>query len=268
MATFPTDWVVFKQPEEQGGQITGYLMDAGAKRALAGAGVEVFDVSEPQRIEGTEPGTFSIRFFASGRSVITNQVIEKVLGSRSSIGRRVQGPDGRAARGQGVEDGAGQLRRQRRAQVDRAAELSGRSNSRACGRGSIRRAASSSATGGAASARAKIARGAGSAPNVPVPKCPHCQIAGRVARRQGRQARLLLLPEPSGSTPRKSGSSMRPRGSRSISRCRIAPAVGSGRSAAGAQDTPAPADRPCSICNVARSKHQNADHDWDDPGEP
>ena len=194
MATFPTDWVVFKQPEEQGGQITGYLMDAGAKRALAGAGVEVFDVSDPQRIEGTEPGTFSIRFYASGRSGITGQTIERVLGSRSSTDDACKGLTGVP-----LED---KVLKMARANCDGnvARKLIGLQNfpaeelARVWARLNPPRDVEKCNRGRGFGTK-DDRQGRGAAPNVPPPKCTVCGRGRRVARGQGRQARLLLLPE-------------------------------------------------------------------------
>src|SRR4051812_7540097 len=56
--TSPEDWLLFKSPDEQGGQITGYLQDCGADRVRDLYGIEVYDVSKPEKVVGTEPGVF------------------------------------------------------------------------------------------------------------------------------------------------------------------------------------------------------------------
>jgi hypothetical protein len=49
-ATSPEDWVLFKAPDDQGGQIVGYLQDAGCDRIRDLWGVEIFNVSQPEKI--------------------------------------------------------------------------------------------------------------------------------------------------------------------------------------------------------------------------
>jgi hypothetical protein len=83
-ATSPADWLLFKAPEEQGGQIVGYLQDAGADRVRDLWGIEIFGVSAPEKITGNDPAVFHYIIRGSGRCKLTRQVLEEVEGGRSS----------------------------------------------------------------------------------------------------------------------------------------------------------------------------------------
>jgi hypothetical protein len=83
-ATFPEDWVLFKAPDEHGGQIVGYLQDAGCDRVRDLWGVEIFDISKPEKVVGSDPGTFHYLITGSGRCKISNQVVQDMEGGRSS----------------------------------------------------------------------------------------------------------------------------------------------------------------------------------------
>jgi len=266
MSTFPTDWVVFKQPAEQGGQVTGYLMDAGAKRALGGAGIEVFHVSEPQRIEGVEPGTFSIRFYADGRSHITGQTIEKVLGSRSSTDDACKGLTGVQ-----LED---KVLKMARANCDGnvARKLLGLQNypaddlSRVWARCNPPRSIEQCNRGRGFGTR-EDRQGIGAAPNVAPPKCTVCGAVG--VWRAGKDGKLdfYFCPNhtkhPAGKKWFQDAPAWVASQTAPVS---DAKAAGSGRSAA-PLGAPAPEpDRPCGICSLPMAAHANADHDFDDPG--
>lgn len=83
-ATSPEDWLLFKSPDEQGGQITGYLQDCGADRVRDLYGIEIFGISKPEKIVGAEPGVFHYLITGSGRCKLTRQVVEEMEGGRSS----------------------------------------------------------------------------------------------------------------------------------------------------------------------------------------
>ena len=53
-ATHPEDWVLFKAAEEQGGQVVGYLEDAGCDRVRDLWGIEIFDISRPEKVAGAD----------------------------------------------------------------------------------------------------------------------------------------------------------------------------------------------------------------------
>jgi hypothetical protein len=83
-ATSPPDWLLFKAPDEQGGQVVGYLQDCGADRVRDLWGIEVFGVSEPLKVTAMDPTIFHYLVRGSGRCKLTNQVLEEVEGGRSS----------------------------------------------------------------------------------------------------------------------------------------------------------------------------------------
>jgi len=93
-ATSPEDWLLFKAPEEQGGQVVGYLQDCGADRVRDLYGIEIFDVSKPEKIVGNDPGVFHYLIRASGRCKLTRQVVEEMEGGRSSTDDFCKGKTG------------------------------------------------------------------------------------------------------------------------------------------------------------------------------
>jgi hypothetical protein len=92
--TSPEDWLLFKSPEEQGGQTVGYLQDAGADRVRDLWGIEVFGVSIPEKVVGNDPAVFHYLIRGSGRCKLTRQVIEEVEGGRSSTDDFCKGKTG------------------------------------------------------------------------------------------------------------------------------------------------------------------------------
>jgi hypothetical protein len=93
-ATSPEDWLLFKSPEEQGGQVVGYLQDAGAERVRDLYGIEIYDVSKPEKIVGNDPAVFHYLVTGSGRCKLTRQVLEQVEGGRSSTDDFCRGKTG------------------------------------------------------------------------------------------------------------------------------------------------------------------------------
>jgi hypothetical protein len=83
-ATNPTDWLLFKAPEEQGGQIVGYLQDCGCDRVRDLYGVNIFGLTRPEKITTTDPRVFHYIITGSGRCTLTRQVVEEIEGGRSS----------------------------------------------------------------------------------------------------------------------------------------------------------------------------------------
>lgn len=92
--TSPPDWVLFKAPEEHGGQIVGYLQDAGADRVRDVTGIEIFDVSTPEKVVGAQPGEFHYIVRGSGRCKLTGQIVETMEGGRSSTDDFARGKNG------------------------------------------------------------------------------------------------------------------------------------------------------------------------------
>jgi hypothetical protein len=93
-ATSPADWLLFKSPDEQGGQIVGYLQDCGADRVRDLFGIEVFGVSKPEKVVGVDPKIFHYLITGSGRCKLTRQVLEEVEGGRSSTDDFCKGKEG------------------------------------------------------------------------------------------------------------------------------------------------------------------------------
>jgi len=82
--TSPEDWVLYKSPEEHGGQTIGYLQDCGADRVRDLYGIEIFSVSVPEKVNGDQPGVFHYLIRGSGRCKLTRQILEEIEGGRSS----------------------------------------------------------------------------------------------------------------------------------------------------------------------------------------
>jgi hypothetical protein len=83
-ATHPEDWVLFKARDEDGGQIVGFLEDAGTDRVRAIWGIRIFNVSRPDKIVGNDPGDFLILLTGDGECAITHEIVEQVEGGRGS----------------------------------------------------------------------------------------------------------------------------------------------------------------------------------------
>lgn len=92
--TSPADWLLFKAPEDQGGQIVGYCQDSGAERFRDLWGIEVYDVSEPEKIAGNDPAVFTYIVRGSGRCRITGQILEQIEGARASTDDFCRGQTG------------------------------------------------------------------------------------------------------------------------------------------------------------------------------
>jgi hypothetical protein len=93
-ATSPEDWVLFKSPDDQGGQIIGYLQDAGADRVRDIYGIEIFEVSAPEKVTSNDPKVFHYIIRGSGRCKVTRQILESVEGGRSSTDDFCRGKTG------------------------------------------------------------------------------------------------------------------------------------------------------------------------------
>jgi hypothetical protein len=78
--TGPPDWVLFRAPTEHGGQVVGYLQDAGADRVRDVTGIEIFDVSVPEKVVGAEPGQFHYIVRGSGRCKLTDDFVRGKTG--------------------------------------------------------------------------------------------------------------------------------------------------------------------------------------------
>ncbi len=95
-ATNPEDWVLFKARDDQGGQVVGYLQDAGCERVRDLYGIEIFNVSDPEKVPGSQPGEFYYLIRGDGRCKFTRQTIESLEGGRSSTDDVCRGKSGAA----------------------------------------------------------------------------------------------------------------------------------------------------------------------------
>lgn len=83
-ATHPSDWLLFKAKDEQGGQIVGYLQDSGCERVRDIFGISIEHVSTPEKIAGATPQEFHYLVSGDGRCSLTAQYIQGIEGGRSS----------------------------------------------------------------------------------------------------------------------------------------------------------------------------------------
>lgn len=83
-ATHPEDWLLFKAPDDQGGQIVGYLQDSGCERVRDIFGISISNVQAPEKIPGADPGEFTYIIRGDGHCTLTVQMIEGIEGGRSS----------------------------------------------------------------------------------------------------------------------------------------------------------------------------------------
>lgn len=91
--THPEDWVLFKSPDEHGGQIVGYLQDAGCDRVRDIWGIEIFQISQPERVAAID-GSFHYLITGSGRCRLSRQIVESIEGGRSSTDDFCRGKTG------------------------------------------------------------------------------------------------------------------------------------------------------------------------------
>jgi hypothetical protein len=246
-------------------------MDAGAKRALAGAGVQILNVDGPERLDGSVPGEFAYRFYADGRQDLTHQHIERVLGVRASTDDACKGLSGIAldvkvqkmARANCDGNVARKLLGLQNYPADELVRLWAKLNPprslEKCNRGR-----------GFGSREDR--QGVGAQPNVAPPKCELCGATGVWRAGKDGKPDFYFCPEHQKHKPGKKWFQdaaqwvAKQTAAAAPSPARAAEAEGSGRSAA-PQGTPAPAanllERPCSICKLPAAAHANADHDWD-----
>jgi hypothetical protein len=83
--TTPSDWVLFKRGEEDGGQITGYLQDGGGDRVRPVMGIGIVNVSAPIKIiNGNDPTDFHYVQSADGFCRLTGERVYQIEGARWS----------------------------------------------------------------------------------------------------------------------------------------------------------------------------------------
>lgn len=89
--TAPPDWILFRSPDNV---ITAYLQDCGGDRIRDILGIEIFNVSRPEKVQGPEPQIFHYLVTGDGRCRLTQQRIENVEGGRSSTDEFAKGKTG------------------------------------------------------------------------------------------------------------------------------------------------------------------------------
>jgi hypothetical protein len=90
-ATAPEDWVKYK-PED--GRVTCYLQDCGADRVRDLWGIEIFNISKPEKVVGQDAGVFTYLITGSGQCKLTRQTVEAMEGGRSSTDDFCKGKTG------------------------------------------------------------------------------------------------------------------------------------------------------------------------------
>lgn len=176
-ATHPEDWILFKTPDEQGGQIVGYLQDGGCDRVRDLWGIEVFGISMPEKITGTQPGVFHYLIRGSGRCKITTQVLESMEGGRSSTEDFCRGKEGAELELL--------VRKAARANLDGCVtrELAGMKSVpldelKAAWTGTTKRVEQCRRGRGFGTHDERVGGRNAKAPDVDPPTCPHCNTAG------------------------------------------------------------------------------------------
>jgi hypothetical protein len=176
-ATHPEDWVLFRAKEEHGGQVVGYLQDAGCDRVRDLWGIEIFDVGKPEKVTGAEPGVFHYLIEGSGRCKLTRQVLEAIEGGRSSTDDFVKGKTGveldllirKAARANLDGNITRELAGMKTVPVDELA---------AAWKGTSKRVEQCRKGRGFGSADERVGGRSERAPDVDPPVCPHCNSKG------------------------------------------------------------------------------------------
>lgn len=89
--TSPPDWILFKAPD---GAVTGYLQDVGCDRIRDVLGIEVFSVSDHERLTSADGASFVYIVRGNGRSLMTGRTVERMEGGRASTDEFCKGKTG------------------------------------------------------------------------------------------------------------------------------------------------------------------------------
>lgn len=192
--THPPDWVLFKSPDEHGGQIVGYLQDAGCDRVRDLLGIEVFEVSKPERIAGDAPGVFHYLITGAGRCKLTRQTIEGIEGGRGSTDDFAKGETGTQLELK--------IRKAARANLDGniTRELAGLNavpidELAAAWAGTSKRVEDCRKGRGFGSARERLGGRSERAPDVDAPVCVHCGKVGQYRPAKGDRRAFYGCPD-------------------------------------------------------------------------
>ena len=256
-ATHPEDWLLFKSPDEQGGQVIAYLQDCGCDRVRDLFGIEVFDIGRPEKISGTEPGVFHYVILGSGRCKFTRQTVEAMEGGRSST-------DDFCKDKQGAELELA-VRKAARANLDGniTRELAGMKSvpvdelARAWD-GTAKRVEGCRLGRGFGSRAERLGATAAGVPDVPPPVCAVCGTTG--AYRPGKDGRGAFYgcPKYASHKDRKwivdaEQWIKQQQAAHTKAQAQAKPAA-----------PPAPVDEgPCAVCKKSKPEHANADHEYE-----
>jgi hypothetical protein len=255
--TVPTDWVLYKAPEEQGGQIVGYCQQCGVERWLPIWGIGEFDLQGPERIEGAEPNSFSIRWIGSGRSNLTGTEALQIIGTRSSTEKVVEGLTGPQLEDKVIKNARANLSGNIGRRIAGINQVPAEEIARVFATCNPPKDIEQCRRGRGFGTREER-QGRGAAPNVPPPTCGVCGTAG--VWRPGKDGKpdFYFCPE----------HAKHPAGKKWFLDAPKWIAQQEAKTGAAAKRAEAElAKRPCSICGVAKDQHTGKDHDWDDPGE-
>jgi len=201
-ATAPEDWLLFKAPEDQGGQIVGYLQDCGGDRVRDLWGIEIYDVTAPEKIETNDPGVFHVLIRGSGTCKLTGQTIENVEGGRASTDDFCKGKSG--------IDLVLAVRKAARANLDGGLTraLAGMQSVpldeiKAAWEGTAKRVENCRHGRGFGSRDERLGARTEKAPDVDPPICPHCQSKGVYRPAKGDRGAFYGCPQYSKHPDRK-----------------------------------------------------------------
>lgn len=194
-ATYPEDWVLFKAPDSQGGQIVGYLQDAGADRIRDLWGIEVFDIGDMERITSPDGASFMYLVSGAGRCKITRQTVDRMEGGRQSDEDFCKGKTGaglelavrKAARANldgGITRELAGMRSVPLAEIEAAWKGTAKKVEN-CRKGRGFGSMSTRETGAAAN----------NVPDVAPPVCPHCQTVGAYRPASGNRGAFYGCPK-------------------------------------------------------------------------
>jgi hypothetical protein len=192
--TSPPDWVAHKAPDEHGGQIICYMQDCGGDRVRDLWGIEIFDVSTPEKVVGNDPGTFHYLITGSGRCKLTRQILERVEGGRSSTDDFCRGVTGTALELL--------VRKAARANLDGniTRELAGMKSVpiediAAAWVGTPKRIEDIRRGRGFGTAEERLGASSAKAPDVEPPICPHCGKTGKYRPGKGDRPAFYGCPD-------------------------------------------------------------------------
>jgi hypothetical protein len=192
--TLPEDWVLFRAPEEHGGQVVGYLQDCGADRVRDIFGIRVFNVSTPEKVVAGDGTHFMYLVSGRGASSLTRQVVDGIEGGRSSTDDFCKDKTGAALELL--------VRKAARANLDGnvTRELSGMKSVpleeiTEAWVGTAKKVDRCRRGRGFGTASERLGATSEKAPDVEPPICPHCKSVGKFRPAKGNRAAFYGCPK-------------------------------------------------------------------------